>query len=104
VTNIEHWRWIVISLANKCFAQRRGHPTKWTAAIRLKLFADWFVLKKKGLLQGNRKDEAALIKQHYKNDPLYKNTSVDQIHRNLLQCIREVEQSLPIPVKDYFAI
>jgi hypothetical protein len=104
VTNIEHWRWLLISFANKHFAERRGHPTKWTAATRLKLFTHWFVLKKKGLLQGNRENEAVMIQLYYKNDPLYKNTSVRQIYRNLLQCIREVEQGLPRPVNDYLAI
>src|SRR3954470_20930153 len=69
VNDIEHWRWLVISFANKYFAQRRGHPTKRTAATLLKLFTQWFVLKKKGLLQGNRKNEAALIQQFYKDDP-----------------------------------
>ena len=93
VGDISHWRWLIIIFANRYFAQKHGHPAKWTEASRQKLFVDWLVMGKAGLLEGNRENEAALIQRHHKLDPLYKNTPVKEIYKNLLKCIREMEKA-----------
>jgi hypothetical protein len=93
IKNPQHWLWIVGILSKGHFERRKGRPPKWNASSRVQLFADWFSLQRGGRLVGNRRNHATLIKENFKLDPLYKNSSEDEIYKNLLKCIREIERA-----------
>jgi hypothetical protein len=93
IQNPQHWLWILSILSKGHFERRRGRPPKWKASTRSQLFVDWFSLQKAGKLEGNRRNWAKLIKENFKLDPLYKNSSEDEIYKNLLKCFREIERA-----------
>ena len=101
-----HWRWLIDNFYDLHFGQKgRGRPTKWTKAAYSKMWFDLFWLKnepgmgRNGIMQFTRKEiprspraQAALLKKTHPDDPLYKNSSVDEIYKNLLKAIPMIEE------------
>lgn len=95
VNNSQHWRWLLGHLANLHLDRRgRGRPTKWDADARGTLVGQWLWLLKKKKLSGSRKEQAAQIKKHYELDPLYRDSSVEEIYKQLLRGIRDREREI----------
>ncbi|WP_368507887.1 hypothetical protein [Bradyrhizobium lupini] len=98
IKNPQHWRWLLQELSGPHRHSGRGRPPKWTKAAHGKLLADLYWLGHElrtdpnGLPHLSRKpvvdgsyELAALLKKTHARDPLYKNTSVDEIYKHLLK-------------------
>jgi hypothetical protein len=114
----QHWRWLLKEFADQHFGQKsRGRPTKWTKAAYTKIWCDLFLLEyepqlgRDGIIEFSRKEmpratraKASLLKKTHPLEPLYKNSSVDEIYKNLLKANdayeEEIWQSIAASIKE----
>jgi hypothetical protein len=90
-----HWRWLLDKFFDLHFGTKgKGRPPKWTKEAYNKMWQHLFFLEHElisgddGLIEFSRKEiprsprkQAALLKKTHPDDPLYKNSSEDEIIR-----------------------
>jgi hypothetical protein len=93
ISNSQHWRWLLNLFSQAHFERRRGRPSKWSKSSRLKLFVDLLSLRQRGKFSDHKPEQARLLKENFKLDPLYKDSSEQEIYKNLLEFFREMERA-----------